>query len=427
MIADNFITDIIDNDNETGYYDSRVQTRFPPEPNGYLHIGHAKSMTLNFSLAQRYNGICNLRFDDTNPAKEETEYADAIKEDIEWLGFKWANLYYASDYFDKLYEYAVDLIKQGLAYVCDLTPEEMKEYRGTLTEPGKNSPYRDRNVEENLQLFEEMKAGKYKDGEKVLRAKVDMAHPNMNMRDPAMYRILHKEHHRTGNKWCIYPMYDYAHPVSDAIEGVTHSVCTLEFEAHRPIYEWFVNHLDFKTPPKQIEFARLNLTGTIMSKRYLKQLVDSGVTAGWDDPRMPTICGLRRRGYTPEAIREFCARIGIAKANSEVDYAMLESCLRDDLGERANRAMAVLEPIKVIITNMEDDFLEEIELENNPNDEGAGKRILEFTKELYIERGDFEIDPPKKFHRLKPEGEVRLKGAYIIKCEDYKTDENGNV
>lgn len=427
MIADNFITDIIDEDNKTGVYDSRVQTRFPPEPNGYLHIGHAKSIVLNFSLAKRYGGICNLRFDDTNPIKEDTEYVDAIKEDISWLGFSWENLYYASDYFDKLYEYAVSLIKDGLAYVCDLTAEELKEYRGTLTEPGKNSPYRDRSVSENLQLFEDMKNGKYKDGEKVLRAKIDMAHPNMNMRDPAMYRIMHKEHHKTGNKWCIYPMYDYAHPVSDAIEGVTHSVCTLEFEAHRPVYEWFVNHLDFLAPPKQMEFARLNLTGTIMSKRYLKQLVDSNLVDGWDDPRMPTICGIRRRGFTPESIRDFCGRIGVAKANSEVDYAMLESCLRDDLGEKAPRAMAVINPLKVVITNMPEDELFEIELENNPNDESAGTRTLELTRELYIEKTDFEIDPPKKFHRLKPGGEVRLKGAYIIKCEDYKTDENGEV
>lgn len=427
MIADNFITDIIDEDNKTRKYDARVQTRFPPEPNGYLHIGHAKSIVLNFSLAQRYGGVCNLRFDDTNPVKEDTEYVDAIKEDINWLGFQWDNIYYASDYFEKLYEYAVVLIKKGLAFVCDLSAEELREYRGTLTEPGKNSPYRDRSVEENLALFQDMRDGKYKDGEKVLRAKIDMAHPNLNMRDPAMYRILHREHHRTGDKWCIYPMYDYAHPVSDAIEGVTHSVCTLEFEAHRPVYEWFVNHLDFTMPPQQIEFARLNLTGTIMSKRYLKQLVDTEVVDGWDDPRMPTICGIRRRGYTPEAIRDFCGRIGVSKANSEVDYAMLESCLRDDLGQRAPRAMAVLNPLKVIITNMADDDLFEIELENNPNDESAGSRTVELTREVYIEKTDFEIDPPKKFHRLKPGGEVRLKGAYIIKCEDYKTDEDGNV
>lgn len=427
MIADNFITDIIDEDNKTRKYDARVQTRFPPEPNGYLHIGHAKSIVLNFSLAQRYGGVCNLRFDDTNPVKEDTEYVDAIKEDINWLGFQWDNIYYASDYFEKLYEYAVVLIKKGLAFVCDLSAEELREYRGTLTEPGKNSPYRNRSVEENLALFWDMREGKYKDGEKVLRAKIDMAHPNLNMRDPAMYRILHREHHRTGDKWCIYPMYDYAHPVSDAIEGVTHSVCTLEFEAHRPVYEWFVNHLDFPMPPQQIEFARLNLTGTIMSKRYLKQLVDTEVVDGWDDPRMPTICGIRRRGYTPEAIRDFCGRIGVSKANSEVDYAMLESCLRDDLGQRAPRAMAVLNPLKVIITNMADDDLFEIELENNPNDESAGSRTVELTREVYIEKTDFEIDPPKKFHRLKPGGEVRLKGAYIIKCEDYKTDEDGNV
>lgn len=427
MIADNFITDIIDEDNKTRAYDARVQTRFPPEPNGYLHIGHAKSIVLNFSLAQKYGGVCNLRFDDTNPVKEDTEYVDAIKQDIEWLGFKWENLYYASDYFDKLYEYAVLLIKKGLAFVCDLSADELREYRGTLTEPGKNSPYRDRTIEENLQLFSQMKEGKYEDGEKVLRAKIDMAHPNMNMRDPAMYRIMHKEHHRTGNKWCIYPMYDYAHPVSDSIEGVTHSCCTLEFEAHRPVYEWFVNHLDFLAPPKQIEFARLNLTGTIMSKRYLKQLVDNNIVDGWDDPRMPTICGIRRRGYTPESIRDFCGRIGVSKSNSEVDYAMLESCLRDDLGAKAPRAMAVIDPIKVIITNMEDDDMFDIELENNPNDESSGNRIVELTRELYIERGDFEIDPPKKFHRLKPGGEVRLKGAYIIECQDYKIDDNGKV
>ena len=393
IINDNFITDIIDADKEAGTYGEKVQTRFPPEPNGYLHIGHAKSICLNFSLAKRYEGLCNLRFDDTNPVKEDTEYVDAIKEDIKWLGFEWENIFYASDYFDKIYEYAVKLIKQGDAYVCDLSADEIREYRGTLTEPGKNSPYRDRTVEENLELFENMRQGKYENGEKVLRAKIDMASPNLNMRDPVMYRIMKTDHHKTGDKWCIYPMYDYAHPVSDAIEGVTHSVCTLEFEAHRPVYEWFNNKIGFEMPPKQIEFARLNLTGTIMSKRYLKQLVDSGVVDGWDDPRMPTICGIRRRGFTPASIREFCKRIGVAKSNSLVEYAMLESCVRDDLGNVAPRAMAVMNPLKVVITNLEPDEVIEVEIENNPNDETAGSRTLEFTREVYIEKTDFEIAP----------------------------------
>lgn len=427
MSDSSFIHDIIVQDNEAGTYGNRVQTRFPPEPNGYLHIGHAKSICLNFSLASAFNGICNLRFDDTNPVKEDTEYVEGIKRDIHWLGFDWQAEYYASSYFDQLYAYAVQLIKAGLAYVDDLSAEEMREYRGTLTEPGKDSPYRDRSVEENLRLFTEMKEGKYRDGEKVLRAKIDMASPNLNMRDPAMYRILHKAHHKTGDTWCIYPMYDYAHPVSDAIEGVTHSVCTLEFEAHRPVYEWFVHHLDFAEPPKQIEFARLNLTGTVMSKRYLKRLVDEGLVDGWDDPRMPTICGLRRRGYTPGAIREFCSRIGVSKANSLVDYAMLESCVRDELNQTAMRVMAVMDPLKVTITNMPDDEMLDIELENNPNDEGAGKRTVPLTRTIYIEKTDFMIDPPGKYHRLKLGGEVRLKGAFIIQCNDYVTDDKGEV
>lgn len=419
----NFIKNIINEDIKNNKNNGRVHTRFPPEPNGYLHIGHAKSICLNFGLAQEYGGLCNLRFDDTNPSKENEEYVESIINDVRWLGFDWGDrLYYASDYFDRLYEYAVQLIKAGKAYVCDLSAEEIREYRGTLTEPGRESPYRNRSVEENLDLFEQMRAGEFPDGSRVLRAKIDMASPNLNMRDPVLYRIQRAKHHRTGDKWCIYPMYDYAHPLSDSIEGVTHSICTCEFEDHRPLYDWVLDALGV-FHSRQIEFARLNLSHTVMSKRKLRLLVEEGHVSGWDDPRMPTISGLRRRGYTPEAIRDFCERIGVAKANSIVDIAMLEHCIREDLNARAPRVMAVLRPLKVIIDNYPGDRVEMLEAENNPENPAMGSRQVPFSRVLYIERDDFREDPPKKFFRLAPGREVRLKHAYIIKCERVVKDE----
>ncbi|MBD3170098.1 MAG: glutamine--tRNA ligase/YqeY domain fusion protein [candidate division Zixibacteria bacterium] len=422
-----FIRTIIDEDLKIGKNDGRVHTRFPPEPNGYLHIGHAKSICLNFGIAEEYGGLCNLRYDDTNPVKEDVEYVDSIKEDVRWLGFDWDDReFYASDYFDKLYDYAVQLIKDGKAYVDDLSQEEIREYRGTLTEPGKESPYRNRTVEENLDLFTRMRDGEFKDGEKVLRAKIDMTSGNINMRDPAVYRIKHASHHRTGDKWCIYPMYDFTHCLSDSIEGITHSICTLEFEDHRPLYDWFLEQLRVHHP-QQIEFARLNLSYTIMSKRKLLSLVKEGKVSGWDDPRMPTICGLRRRGYTPESIRGFAERIGVAKRDSVVDIALLEHILRDDLNKRADRVMAVLNPLKVVIENYPEGEVEELNAINNPEDESAGMRKIPFSREIFIERDDFREDPPKKFFRLAPGREVRLKHAYFIKCEDVIKDDNGEI
>ena len=419
-----FIRTIIENDLKAKKNDCRVHTRFPPEPNGYLHIGHAKSICFNFGLAAEYGGLCNLRFDDTNPIKEEAEYVESIKEDVRWLGFDWEDrLFYASDYFMQLYEYAVQLIKKGKAYVCDLSSEEIREYRGTLTEPGKDSPYRNRSIEENLGLFEHMRAGEFEDGSRVLRAKIDMASPNLNMRDPVMYRILRATHHRTGDKWCIYPTYDWAHGQSDSIEGVTHSICTLEFEDHRPLYDWFLDQLNV-FHPRQIEFARLNLSYTVISKRKLLELVEEDHVTGWDDPRMPTISGLRRRGYTLESIRDFCERIGVAKKESTVDIALLEHCLREDLNKRAPRVMAVLCPLRVVIDNYPEDKVEELDAENNPEDSSMGFRKIPFSRELYIERDDFREDPPKKFFRLSPGREVRLKHAYYIKCVDVIKDEN---
>ena len=426
MAPKNFIEEFIEQDIEQKGL-AHIQTRFPPEPNGYLHIGHAKALFIDFSMAEKFGGKCNLRFDDTNPTKEDVEYVDAIKYDIHWLGFDWDKLRFGSEYFDTCYELAVKLIKKGVAYVDDLTKDEMREYRGTLTEPGKNSPWRERSVEENLDLFTRMKNGEFPDGSRTLRAKIDMASPNINMRDPALYRILHIPHHQTGDKWCIYPMYDFAHPIQDAIEGVTHSLCSLEYEAHRPLYDWVVEQCEFEHKPRQIEFARLNLTNTIMSKRYLRRLVEEGHVSGWDDPRMPTLCGLRRRGYTPESIKDFLTRAGVAKADSVVDTAMLEHCLREDLNAHAYRMMAVLDPIKVVIENWPEGKFEEIEIENLPGSPEAGTRTVRFGRELYIEREDFSYDPPKKYFRLKPEGEVRLKGAYIVKCERWETDENGLV
>ena len=426
--SSNFIYNIIDEDLKSGKHPEGIHTRFPPEPNGYLHIGHAKSICLNFGTAEKYAGLCNLRFDDTNPTKEDTEYVDSIQEDIKWLGFSWGNRrYYASDYFEKLYEYACALIEKGLAYVDDLTAEEIRAYRGTLTEPGRESPCRNRSVAENLALFERMKAGEFPDGSRVLRAKVDMASPNITMRDPVIYRIAHAVHHRTGDAWCIYPMYDFAHPLSDAIENITHSLCTLEFEDHRPFYDWLLEVLGFdkNTRPRQIEFARLNVTNTITSKRKLRQLVEEGHVRGWDDPRMPTLSGLRRRGYTPASIRDFCERIGVAKSNSTVDVAMLEHCVREDLNEHAVRVMAVLRPLKVVLTNYPKDKSEELLAENHPT--RGGKRYVPFSRELYIEREDFMEEPPKKFFRLRPGGEVRLKHAYIIKCEEVVKDEKGEI
>ncbi|CDM67925.1 Glutamine-tRNA ligase [Clostridium bornimense] len=424
--SSNFIKTIISNDLESGKY-KEIVTRFPPEPNGYLHIGHAKSIILNFGVADEFGGKTNLRFDDTNPVKEDTEYVESIKEDVKWLGYDWDNLFFASDYFDYMYEKAILLIKKGLAYVCDLTPEEIRDYRGTLTEPGKESPYRNRTIEENLQLFEEMKNGKYKDGEKVLRAKIDMASPNINMRDPIIYRIAHATHHNTGDKWCIYPMYDFAHPLEDAHEGITHSICTLEFADHRPLYDWIIKECETEYVPKQYEFARLNITNTVMSKRKLKLLVDEGIVDGWDDPRMPTIAGLRRRGYTAEAIRNFCKEIGVAKAASTVDSAMLDYFVREDLNIKAPRTMAILDPLKLVITNYPEGEEEILEIENNPHDENSDKRKVPFSREIYIEREDFMENPPKKYFRLFPGNEVRLKGAYFVKCNEVIKDEDGNV
>ena len=420
----NFIRNIIAEDMETNKYQGRVHTRFPPEPNGYLHIGHAKSICLNFGLAaENKGGLCNLRFDDTNPSKEDIEYVDSITEDVRWLGFDWEDrLFYASDYFEQLYKYAVQLTKAGKAYVCDLSAEKMREYRGTLTEPGKDSPYRTRSVEENLDLFERMRAGEFEDGSRTLRAKIDMASPNLNMRDPVMYRILRAEHHRTGNKWCVYPMYDYTHCISDSVEGITHSICTLEFEDHRPLYDWFLDELNVYHP-QQIEFARLNLNYTVMSKRRLLELVEQGYVKGWDDPRMPTLSGLRRRGYTPESIRNFCERIGVAKRDSMVDVALLEHCLREDLNKRAQRVMGVLRPLKVVIDNYPEDQVEELDAINNPEDPAMGTRKVPFSRVLYIERDDFREDPPKKFFRLAPGREVRLRYAYYIICVDVVKDE----
>ncbi|NLT47457.1 MAG: glutamine--tRNA ligase/YqeY domain fusion protein [Clostridiales bacterium] len=426
--TNNFIHNIIDRDLENKTYGDRpIYTRFPPEPNGYLHIGHAKSICLNFTTAQKYGGKCNLRFDDTNPVKEDTEYVESIKGDVRWLGFQWDELLFASDYFDQMLDCAITLIKKGKAYVCDLTAEEIRQHRGTLTEPGKESPYRNRSVEENLKLFQEMKEGKYKDGEKVLRAKIDMASPNINMRDPVIYRIAHASHHNTGDKWCIYPMYDYAHPLEDAIEQITHSICTLEFEDHRPLYDWVLRELDWPMPPQQIEFARLNLTNTVMSKRYLKALVDNGDVEGWDDPRMPTIAGLRRRGYTPEAIRDFCDRIGVAKANSTVDISLLEHCIREDLKTKVESRMVVLDPLKVVITNYPEDVTEEVDIENNKEVEEMGTRKLPFSRELYVERDDFMEVPEKKYFRLFPGNEVRFKGAYFLTCNEVIKDDAGKV
>lgn len=421
----NFIEDIIDNDLASGKVGT-VCTRFPPEPNGYLHIGHAKSLCINFGIKEKYNGKCNLRFDDTNPSKEDVEYVESIKSDIEWLGFKWDKLLFASDYFDVMFDCAVKLINKGLAYVSDETAEEIRVRRGTLTEAGQESPFRSRSVEENLKLFYEMRDGKYEDGSKVLRAKIDMSSPNLNMRDPVIYRILHATHHNTGDKWCIYPMYDFAHPIEDAHEGITHSICTLEFEDHRPLYDWVVNSCDFPDPkPQQIEFARLNITNTIMSKRYLKKLVDEGKVMGWDDPRMPTLSGLRRRGYPAAALRDFCERIGVAKSNSEVEEAYLQSCVRDELNKTADRVMAVFDPLKVVLTNYEGS--EELTVENNPNAESLTYRSVPFSKTIYIDRADFALVPPPKYYRLKPDGVVRLKGAYIIHCDDVILDGNGDV
>ncbi len=425
--ASNFIHNMIDKDLEAGKYGDRVHTRFPPEPNGYLHIGHAKSICLNFSTAEKYKGKCNLRYDDTNPVKEDMEYVEAIEEDVKWLGFQWDDRLWASDYFDKMYEYAIRLIKKGKAFVCDLNADEIREYRGTLKESGKESPYRNRSVEENLRLFEEMKEGKYGDGEKVLRAKIDMASPNINMRDPVIYRISHTEHHNTGGKYCIYPMYDYAHPIEDAIEGITHSICTLEFEDHRPLYDWVLQELEWEAPPQQIEFARLNLTNTVMSKRHLKALVDEGTVDGWDDPRMPTVAGLRRRGYTPEAIRDFCERIGVSKANSTVDVALLEHCVREDLKAKVESRNVVEDPIKIVITNYPEDQTEEMEIENNREVPEMGSRKVPFSRELYVDGADFMEEPVKKYFRLFPGNEVRFKGAYFITCNEVVKNQDGTI
>ncbi len=422
-----FVRQIVAEDLKAGKWDGRVVTRFPPEPNGYLHIGHAKSICLNFGIAAEFGGQCHLRFDDTNPEKEEQEYVNSIIEDVRWLGWDWnEHLYYGSDYFKQMYEYAVQLIKKAKAYVCDLTAEQTREYRGTLTEPGKNSPYRSRSIEENLDLFERMRAGEFPDGSRTLRAKIDMLHPNLNMRDPVMYRILHAAHHRTGDKWCIYPMYDWAHGLEDSVEKITHSICTLEFENHRPLYDWFLDELDVYHP-RQIEFARLNLTYTVMSKRKLLQLVQAGHVNGWDDPRMPTIGGLRRRGYSPQAIREFCKRISVNKFNSTVDIALLEHCLREDLNKTSPRVMAVLRPLKVIIDNFPEGHVEQLDAVNNPEDPAAGTRKAPFSRELYIEREDFMEDPPKKFYRLAPGREVRLRYAYFVTCRDVVKDKDGQI
>lgn len=425
-IMSNFIRNIVIEDLESGKH-KEIITRFPPEPNGYLHIGHAKAICLNFELADEFNGKTNLRFDDTNPLKEDTEYVESIKEDVKWLGYEWDGLYFASDYFEEMYNRAVLLIKKGKAYVCDLTADEIREYRGTLTTPGKESPYRNRTVEENLDLFQRMRNGEFADGEKVLRAKIDMASPNLNMRDPVLYRIAHATHHNTGDRWCIYPMYDFAHPLEDAIEGITHSICTLEFEDHRPLYDWVIRECEMENQPQQIEFARLNLTNTVMSKRKLKQLVDEGYVDGWDDPRMPTISGLRRRGYTPEAIRNFARAIGVSKNNSIVDHRMLEHFIREDLKLKAPRVMAVIKPLKVVITNYPEGKTEMLEAENNPENPEMGTRKIPFSREIYIEQEDFMENPPKKYYRLFPGNEVRLKNAYFIRCNEVIKDAQGNV
>ena len=422
----NFIFDAVSQDLAEGKYD-KVQTRFPPEPNGYLHIGHAKAICIDFGTAEKYGGVCNLRLDDTNPTKEDVEYVDAIKEDIEWLGFKWDNVFYASDYFDYIYDCALRLIDKGLAYVDELSADEIREYRGTLTEPGKESPYRNRPTEETRDLFRRMTEGEFDNGSLVLRAKIDMASPNMNMRDPVIYRVMKAHHHRTGDKWCVYPMYDFAHPLSDAREGVTHSLCSLEFENHRPLYDWFLQVLDIPTPPRQIEFARMNLNYTLTSKRKCLKLVTDGLVSGWDDPRMATLCGMRRRGYPAEAVRAFVDKIGVSKANSVIDYALLESCVRDYLNENADRAMAVLRPLKVIIDNYPAGQTETIEVDINPNKPELGRRKIEFSNEVYIEQDDFMLDPPGKYFRLCPQREVRLKGAYYIKYASHETDGNGNI
>jgi glutaminyl-tRNA synthetase len=424
--SSNFIKNIVIEDLKSGKH-KEIITRFPPEPNGYLHIGHAKSIVLNFELADEFKGRTNLRFDDTNPIKEDTEYVDSIEGDVKWLGFEWDNLFFASNYFEEMYKRALILINKGKAYVCDLTAEQIREYRGTLTVPGKESLYRNRTIEENLDLFESMRRGEFKDGEKVLRAKIDMASPNINMRDPVIYRIAHTTHHNTGDKWCIYPMYDYAHPIEDAIEGVTHSICTLEFEDHRPLYDWVVRECEMEHIPQQIEFARLNLTNTVMSKRFLKQLVDEGIADGWDDPRMPTIAGLRRRGYTPEAIRNFCREIGVAKSNSTVDSQMLEYFIREDLNYKTKRVMGVLRPIKVVITNYPEDQEEMLEVDYSLDNPELGKRLVPFTREIYIDSEDFMEDPPKKYFRMFPGNEVRLKDAYFVKCNEVIKDDNGNI
>ena len=425
--ATNFIHSIIDKDLANQKYGDKVYTRFPPEPNGYLHIGHAKSICLNFTTAEKYGGKCNLRYDDTNPEKEETEYVDAIADDVRWLGFTWEKRLFASDYFDQMYDCAVKLIEKGQAFVCDLTAEEIREHRGTLTTPGKESPYRNRSVAENLRLFTEMKDGKYADGEKVLRAKIDMRSPNINMRDPVLYRIVRREHHNTGDRWLLYPMYDYAHPLEDAFEGITHSICTLEFEDHRPLYDWVLVQLDWPDAPQQIEFARLNLTNTVMSKRYLKALVDEGHVDGWDDPRMPTIAGLRRRGYTPEAIRDFCERIGVAKGNSTVDFSLLEHCVREDLKAKVESRNVVFNPIKVVITNYPEGQTEHIALENNKEVPEMGSRTIPFGRELYIDGEDFMEMPAKKYFRLFPGNEVRLKGAYFVTCQEVVKNDDGTI
>lgn len=427
VVSKNFIEQIIEKDLEEGKYET-ICTRFPPEPNGYLHIGHAKSILLNYGLSQEYNGKFNLRFDDTNPTKEKIEFVESIQADVKWLGADWEDrLFFASNYFDQMYEAAIKLIKKGKAFVCDLTAEQIREYRGTLTEPGKNSPYRDRSVEENLDLFERMKNGEFEDGTKVLRAKIDMASPNINMRDPVIYRVAHMTHHNTGDKWCIYPMYDFAHPIEDAIEGVTHSICTLEFEDHRPLYDWVVRELEYQYPPKQIEFAKLYLTNVVTGKRYIKRLVEEGIVDGWDDPRLVSIAALRRRGFTPESIKMFVELCGVSKANSSVDYAMLEYCIREDLKLKRSRVMAILDPVKLIIDNYPEGQIEELEAPNNMENETLGTRKVPFGKELYIEREDFMVEPPKKYKRLYPGNEVRLMNAYFVTCVGYDTDEDGNV
>ena len=427
VVSKNFIEQIIEKDLAEGKYET-ICTRFPPEPNGYLHIGHAKSILLNYGLSQEYNGKFNLRFDDTNPTKEKIEFVESIQADVKWLGADWEDrLFFASNYFDQMYEAAIKLIKKGKAFVCDLTAEQIREYRGTLTEPGKNSPYRDRSVEENLDLFERMKNGEFEDGTKVLRAKIDMASPNINMRDPVIYRVAHMTHHNTGDKWCIYPMYDFAHPIEDAIEGVTHSICTLEFEDHRPLYDWVVRELEYPYPPKQIEFAKLYLTNVVTGKRYIKRLVEEGIVDGWDDPRLVSIAALRRRGFTPESIKMFVELCGVSKANSSVDYAMLEYCIREDLKLKRSRVMAILDPVKLIIDNYPEGQIEELEAPNNMENETLGTRKVPFGKELYIEREDFMVEPPKKYKRLYPGNEVRLMNAYFVTCVGYDTDEDGNV